>query len=143
MFVWLSFTQTTDTVIAGCEAAWQFFGGVFRVTEGLQAFMRDLKAQGAIINFEVFADPELNSASQLEQGKVYWNIRFTDSVADIASSGLVVLGGIPTKLDGLDLKLSTMSMLRGEEVDGRQVRLHGRREFRVARPVHQHEQSRL
>ncbi|MBJ9977809.1 phage tail sheath family protein [Pseudomonas sp. S75] len=48
------------------------------VTEGLQAFMRDLKNQGAIINFEVFADPELNTASQLEQGKVYWNIRFTD-----------------------------------------------------------------
>ncbi len=48
------------------------------VTEGLQAFMRDLKAQGAIINFEVFADPDLNTASQLEQGKVYWNIRFTD-----------------------------------------------------------------
>ncbi|MDB6447084.1 phage tail sheath family protein [Pseudomonas sp. 21TX0197] len=48
------------------------------VTEGLRAFMRDLKAQGAIINFEVFADPELNTASQLEQGKVYWNIRFTD-----------------------------------------------------------------
>lgn len=48
------------------------------VTEGLQAFMRDLKAQGAIINFEVYADTELNTASQLEQGKVYWNIRFTD-----------------------------------------------------------------
>ncbi|RMM92830.1 phage tail sheath family protein [Pseudomonas savastanoi] len=48
------------------------------VTEGLQAFMRDLKSQGAIINFEVFADTELNTASQLEQGKVYWNIRFTD-----------------------------------------------------------------
>jgi transposase len=31
MFVWLSFSQTTDAVIAGCEAAWQFFGGVFRV----------------------------------------------------------------------------------------------------------------
>ncbi len=31
MFVWLSFTQTTDTVIAGCEAAWRFFDGVFRV----------------------------------------------------------------------------------------------------------------
>ena len=31
MFVWLSFTQTTETVIAGCEAAWQFFGGVFKV----------------------------------------------------------------------------------------------------------------
>ncbi|MFT8231321.1 phage tail sheath subtilisin-like domain-containing protein [Pseudomonas guariconensis] len=48
------------------------------VTEGLQNFMRDLKAQGAIINFEVYADTELNTASQLEQGKVYWNVRFTD-----------------------------------------------------------------
>ena len=51
------------------------------VTEGLQAFMRDLKNQGAVINFEVFADPELNTASQLEQGKVYWNIRFTGHTA--------------------------------------------------------------
>ena len=48
------------------------------VTEGLQNFMRDLKAQGAIVNFEVYPDPELNTASQLEQGRVYWNIRFTD-----------------------------------------------------------------
>jgi hypothetical protein len=31
MFVWLTFTQTTDAVIAGCEAAWQFFDGVFKV----------------------------------------------------------------------------------------------------------------
>lgn len=30
-FVWLTFTQTTAAVIAGCEAAWTFFGGVFRV----------------------------------------------------------------------------------------------------------------
>ncbi len=29
-FVWLTFRQTTDAVIAGCEAAWRFFGGVFR-----------------------------------------------------------------------------------------------------------------
>ena len=48
------------------------------VTETINAFMRDLKAQGAIINFEVYPDPELNTASQLEQGRVYWNIRFTD-----------------------------------------------------------------
>ncbi|WP_459205925.1 phage tail sheath subtilisin-like domain-containing protein [Pseudomonas sp. MLB6B] len=48
------------------------------VTEGLQSFMRDLKGQGAVINFEVYADPDLNTASQLGQGKVYWNIRFTD-----------------------------------------------------------------
>ncbi len=48
------------------------------VTEGLQSFMRDLKAKGAIINFEVYPDPVLNTESQLEVGKVYWNIRFTD-----------------------------------------------------------------
>jgi transposase len=29
MFVWLTFRQTVDDVIAGCEAAWSFFGGVF------------------------------------------------------------------------------------------------------------------
>jgi transposase len=31
MFVWLSFSQTLEAVVAGCEAAWAFFGGVFRV----------------------------------------------------------------------------------------------------------------
>jgi transposase len=31
MFVWLTFRQTTEAVIAGCEVAWRFFDGVFRV----------------------------------------------------------------------------------------------------------------
>lgn len=31
MFVWLSFAQTLATVIDGCEAAWEYFGGVFKV----------------------------------------------------------------------------------------------------------------
>jgi transposase len=31
MFVWLTFRQTLDAVIAGCEAAWVFFGGIFAV----------------------------------------------------------------------------------------------------------------
>lgn len=48
------------------------------VTEGLQAFMRDQKNAGAVINFEVYADKERNTASQIEQGKIYWRIRFTD-----------------------------------------------------------------
>jgi hypothetical protein len=30
-FVWLSFRQTTEAVISGCEAAWAFLGGVFKV----------------------------------------------------------------------------------------------------------------
>ena len=45
-----------------------------------------------------------------------WNIRFTDTVADNASSSLVVLGGVPTKLNGLDLKKCAMAMKRGDEV---------------------------
>jgi transposase len=31
MFVWLSFTQTLVDVIAGCEAAWVWFGGIFKI----------------------------------------------------------------------------------------------------------------
>lgn len=31
MFVWLAFQQTLAAVVAGCEAAWDFFGGVFKV----------------------------------------------------------------------------------------------------------------
>jgi transposase len=30
-YVWLGFRQTTEAVIAGFEAAWAFFGGIFRV----------------------------------------------------------------------------------------------------------------
>jgi len=31
MFVWLTYSPTLAAVIAGCEAAWTFFGGVFKV----------------------------------------------------------------------------------------------------------------
>jgi hypothetical protein len=31
MFVWLTFSQTLAALIAGCDAAWEFFGGVFKV----------------------------------------------------------------------------------------------------------------
>jgi hypothetical protein len=30
-FVWLSWRQQLEDVIAGCEAAWEFYGGVFKV----------------------------------------------------------------------------------------------------------------
>lgn len=45
-----------------------------------------------------------------------WDIGFFDTVADNASSGLFVLGGIARRLDGLDLKGCEMRLLRGGEV---------------------------
>ncbi|WP_017517030.1 phage tail sheath subtilisin-like domain-containing protein [Pseudomonas nitroreducens] len=70
-----------DAILAGHK--WAVDRSITRtyvkdVTEGLEAFMRDLKNQGAVIDFEVYPDPQLNTTSQLAQGKVYWNIRFTD-----------------------------------------------------------------
>jgi hypothetical protein len=31
LFVWLTYSQSVADVVAGCEAAWRFFGGVFKV----------------------------------------------------------------------------------------------------------------
>ncbi len=43
MFVWLTYAQTLTAVIAGCEAAWAFFGGVFKVLipDNLKAVVTD------------------------------------------------------------------------------------------------------
>ena len=46
MFVWLTYSQTLAAVIAGCEAAWAFFGGVFKVIipDNLKAVVTDADA---------------------------------------------------------------------------------------------------
>lgn len=46
MFVWLTFSQTLQAVIAGCEAAWTFFGGVFKVLvpDNMSAIVADADA---------------------------------------------------------------------------------------------------
>lgn len=48
-----------------------------------------------------------------------WNIKFVDTVADNASSGLFVLGGRPVKLSDIDLTACAMEMKRGDEVVSR------------------------
>ena len=46
MFVWLSFSQTLAAFIAGCEAAWVFFGGVFKtlIPDNASAIVADADA---------------------------------------------------------------------------------------------------
>lgn len=53
-FVWLTFRQTTADVITGFEAAWRFFGGVFRVVI--------VDNMAAIVDRADALDPRLNQA---------------------------------------------------------------------------------
>ena len=50
---------------------------VEEVTEGVNAYLRHLKSQGAIINGTCWADPELNTWDQVQQGKVTFDFDFT------------------------------------------------------------------
>jgi Mu transposase, C-terminal domain len=51
-FVWLTFRQTTEDVIDGCEAAWVFFGGVFAtvIPDNLSAVVDDADALAPRLN---------------------------------------------------------------------------------------------
>ncbi|WP_153448727.1 phage tail sheath C-terminal domain-containing protein [Vibrio algicola] len=46
------------------------------VISGVNAYLRDLKAQGAIINGECWSDPELNTPTNIQQGIVYFDFDF-------------------------------------------------------------------
>ena len=48
MFVWLTFSQTLEAIIAGCEAAWGYFDGVFKVL--IPDNMKPIVAQPDTIN---------------------------------------------------------------------------------------------
>lgn len=47
------------------------------VVEGVNAYLRHLRSIGAIINGQCWADPDLNTPDQIEQGKVYFNFDFS------------------------------------------------------------------
>ncbi len=47
------------------------------VTEGVNNYLRDLQAIGAIIGGECWANPELNTPSNISQGKVFFDFDFT------------------------------------------------------------------
>lgn len=47
------------------------------VEEGVNAYLRDLVALGAILGGVCWADPDLNSAANIQQGKVFFNFDFS------------------------------------------------------------------
>lgn len=47
------------------------------VTEGVNAYLRDLRAMGAIIGGQCWADPELNTPSNMSQGNLFFDFDFT------------------------------------------------------------------
>lgn len=47
------------------------------VAEGVNAYLADLKAMGAILGGKCWPDPELNSPANVQLGKVYFNFDFT------------------------------------------------------------------
>ncbi|WP_462328039.1 phage tail sheath C-terminal domain-containing protein [Desulfobaculum sp.] len=47
------------------------------VVEGVNAYLRHLEAVGAILGGTCWADPELNTPDQVQQGKVYFDFDFT------------------------------------------------------------------
>jgi len=47
------------------------------VTEGVNAYLRRLKALGAILGGRCWADADLNSPTSIADGKIYFNFDFT------------------------------------------------------------------
>jgi hypothetical protein len=47
------------------------------VTEGVNAYLRHLKALGAILGGTCWADPDLNTPASISDGKIYFNFDFT------------------------------------------------------------------
>jgi phage tail sheath protein FI len=47
------------------------------VMEGVNAYLRHLKAQGAILGGQCWVDPELNTPQAITQGKIYFDFDFT------------------------------------------------------------------
>ena len=80
----LSVVRTADIINDSIQRAhlWAVDRGITvtylqEVQDSVNAYLRDLKAQGAIINGNCWADTTLNTPAAISQGKVYFNFDFT------------------------------------------------------------------
>lgn len=83
-WAFLCVVRTADMIDESLKAAhlWAVDRGITKtyvsdVTEGVNAYLRYLTNIGAILGGSCWADPELNSADQIAQGKVYFDFNFT------------------------------------------------------------------
>lgn len=80
----LSIVRTADIIADSIQAShlWAVDRGIVKgyieeVQESVRAFLRDLKTAGAIVNGDCWADPELNTSSNIQAGNVYWDFDFS------------------------------------------------------------------
>lgn len=83
-WAFLCVVRTADMIDESLKAAhlWAVDRGITKtyvsdVIEGVNAYLRHLTNIGAILGGSCWADPELNSADQIAQGKVYFDFDFT------------------------------------------------------------------
>ncbi|OTG64335.1 phage tail protein [Acinetobacter sp. ANC 4470] len=83
-WAFLCVVRTADMIDESLKAAhlWAVDRGITKtyvsdVIEGVNAYLRYLTNIGAILGGSCWADPELNTADQIAQGKVYFDFDFT------------------------------------------------------------------
>lgn len=83
-YSFLCVRRTADVIFESIQRAhlWAVDRGITRtyvkeVQEGVNAFLRSLKAQGAIIGGECFIDPAKNTPDQIAQGRIEFEFDFT------------------------------------------------------------------
>lgn len=83
-WVFLSVRRTADIINDSLLRAhlWAVDRGITKtyvedVEEGVNNYLRDLVAMGAILGGKCWADPDLNSAANIQLGKVFFNFDFT------------------------------------------------------------------
>jgi phage tail sheath protein FI len=83
-WAFLCVVRTADIIADSLQDAhlWAVDRGITKnyvvdVQEGVNAFLRDLKAKGAIAGGNCWLDPDLNTAENIAAGRVYWDFDFT------------------------------------------------------------------
>ncbi len=83
-WAFLSVRRTADMINESllCAHLWAVDRNITKVyveevTEGVNAYLRHLKAQGAILGGKCWADPDLNTPQSIQDGKIYFNFDFT------------------------------------------------------------------